>query len=399
MTLLQRMVFGQLVRVFLLSLVSLTGLFVVAGLVAEATQRGLAPSQILLVVPLLIPNTLPYTLPATTLFATCIVYGRLAADNEVLAVKTAGARVGTLLAPSLVLGLFASAVTLALYYRYIPETHRILRTQVIGDVEDLLYTLLKRNGCLRHPKVPFSMWVREVQGKRLIDAVFKQRDEKGGYDVVARAREAEISFDPATNLIKVEMPHCLLIGENGRGGGVIGHRTWDVPLPADLMSAEYPNRPSDLTWSELGTRRRIVEAELAKLRQQLYHPELNDPPEVGMPADRAAELARFRSNAIAVRERDLRCIDAEFHQRPAIAFGCLCFVLIGAPVGIWFGKADYLSAFVTCFLPTVFVYYPLMLCGTNLVKDGVISPLVGVWGADAATAVLALGLRGLLIRR
>src|SRR5947207_4299791 len=110
-TLLQRMVFGQLMRVFLLSLIGLTGLFVIAGLVAEATQRGLAPSQILMVIPLLIPNTLPYTLPATTLFATCIVYGRLAADNEVLAVKSAGGRIGRLLTPGLCLGLVAATAT------------------------------------------------------------------------------------------------------------------------------------------------------------------------------------------------------------------------------------------------------------------------------------------------
>jgi lipopolysaccharide export system permease protein len=398
-TLLQRMIFGQLFRVFGLSLVGLTGLFVVAGLVAEATQRGLAPSQILLVVPLLIPNTLPYTLPATTLFATCIVYGRLAADNEVLAVKTAGVRVGKLLAPGFLLGLIATAMTLGLYYRYIPETHRILRTEVIGDVEDLLYTLLKRNGCLRHPKVQFSMWVREVQGRHLIDAVIKRRDEQGGYDMVARAREAEIRFDPKTNLVKVEMPHCLVIGENGSGSGVIGHRTYEVPLPPDLMSSEYPNRPSDLTWPELWARREAVEKEIVVLRRQLAHPELNDPPEVGLPPDRVEALARFREHAISSRQRDIRCIDAEVHQRPAIAVGCLCFVLIGAPVGIWFGRADYLSAFVTCFLPTVFVYYPLLLCGTNLVKDGVVPAPVGIWGANVITAVLALTLRVALLRR
>ena len=56
-------------RVFLLALATLTSLFLLAGLVAEATQRGLAPSQILTVIPLVIPNTLPYTVPSTTLFA------------------------------------------------------------------------------------------------------------------------------------------------------------------------------------------------------------------------------------------------------------------------------------------------------------------------------------------
>jgi lipopolysaccharide export system permease protein len=395
-TLLQRMILGQLVRVFLLSLIGLTGLFVLAGLVAEATQRGLAPSQILLVIPLLVPNTLPYTLPATTLFATCIVYGRLAADNEVLAVRAAGGRIGMLLHPSLVLGAGAAVVTAGLYWRYIPDTHRTLRTTVLGDVEELLYGLLKRTGCLRHPNVPFSMWVREVQGRHLIDAVFKQRDENGGYDVVARAREAEIRFDPRTNLIKVEMPRCIVVGENNRGGGVIGHRTWDVPLPGNLLTADFPNRPSDLPWPDLFTRRLAVLAEAEKVRREAVHP----PVEEGvLPAERQAELRKFRENTVKARERDARALEAEIHLRPALAVGCLCFVLVGAPVGIWFGKADYLSAFVTCFLPTVFVYYPILLCGTNLAKDGQIPAWIGVWLADAVTAGLALTLRAALLRR
>lgn len=395
-TLLQRMVLGQLLRVFILSLVALTGLFVVAGLVAEASQRGLAPSQILLVVPLLIPNTLPYTLPATTLFATCVVYGRLAADNEILAMKTSGARPGKLLTPSLLLGLGAAGVTMLLYLSYIPQTHRILRTEVVGDVEDLLYTLLKRNGCIRHPKVPYTMWVKEVQGRHLIDAVFKGRDEEGGYNVVARAREAEIRYDKTTNTIKVEMPRCLVIGENGRGGGVIGHKTWDVPLPKDLLSSEYPNRPSDLTWGELGDRRQQVLEEIEHLERDLARPPIE---EDVLPVEKREELRKYRENSIRARQRDIRCIDAESHQRPALAIGCLCFVLIGAPVGIWFGRADFLSAFVTCFLPTLFVYYPLLLCGTNMVKDGALPPAVGVWAADGVVAAVALTLRLVLLRR
>ena len=43
-SILNRMIFGELVRVFVLALIALTGLFLLGGLVAEATHRGLAPS-------------------------------------------------------------------------------------------------------------------------------------------------------------------------------------------------------------------------------------------------------------------------------------------------------------------------------------------------------------------
>ena len=65
-----RMIFWELAKVFVLALVGITGILLMAGIIAEATQQGLTPTQIIAAIPLLIPSTLPYTIPATTLFAT-----------------------------------------------------------------------------------------------------------------------------------------------------------------------------------------------------------------------------------------------------------------------------------------------------------------------------------------
>ena len=85
-------------------------------------------------------------------------------------------------------------------------------------------------------------------------------------------------------------------------------------------------------------------------------------------------------------------------MRPALAFGCLGFVLIGCPVGIWFSRSDYLSAFITCFLPIVFLYYPLMLCGTNYAKEGKFILAADIWAADALVALVGVILFSKLLR-
>src|SRR6266702_5891954 len=73
----------------------------------------------------------------------------------------------------------------------------------------------------------------------------------------------------------------------------------------------------------------------------------------------------FLKNSVHEQDSRLRALDTELQMRPALAFGCFFFVLIGCPVGIWFSRSDYLSAFITCFIPIVIVYYPLVLCGTS----------------------------------
>src|SRR5438132_906980 len=119
---LNRMIFIELVKVFLLALGSLTGLFLLAGIIQQAIQLGLSPSQIIAAIPLFVPSTLPYTIPATTLFASCVVYGRLAHDNEVVAIKGAGVHLLAILQPALLLGLLTTAITGGLYHSVIPRT-------------------------------------------------------------------------------------------------------------------------------------------------------------------------------------------------------------------------------------------------------------------------------------
>ena len=77
--------------------------------------------------------------------------------------------------------------------------------------------------------------------------------------------------------------------------------------------------------------------------------------------------------------------------RPAIALGCLCFVLVGCPVGIWLSRSDYLSAFITCFLPIVFLYYPMLLCGTNFAKSGTLPTAAAIFLFADREFVLQLG--------
>ena len=83
-----RSIFAELAKIFVLALIGITGIIVLAGIVVEATQRGLGPAQILAAIPLLVPSLLPFIVPPTTLFTACVVYGRLSHDNEIIAIKT-----------------------------------------------------------------------------------------------------------------------------------------------------------------------------------------------------------------------------------------------------------------------------------------------------------------------
>jgi lipopolysaccharide export system permease protein len=389
------MILWELFKVFLMSLVGITGILLMAGIIAEASQQGLGPGQILAAIPLLIPSTLPYTIPATTLFATCVVYGRLSADNEILAIKSAGINILQVVKPGIVLGVVMSAATMGLYYRIIPFTHHLLRSMVFNDAEELLYSLLKKNRMINHSQLPYAMFVKEVQGKKLLDPVFKRKDPHGQIEYVANAREAELRVDMTRKLILIHMKWGVCTSCQDGSLATFEDRVFDVPLPTNWgHGAEQ--RPRDMTWQEILDRRAELEAEKAKVRAEISVATskqlLKD-----APWDLPAHLKNL-NDRLDFYHQQVVALDVELQMRPSLSAGCLCFILVGCPVGIWFSRSDYLSAFITCFLPIVFIYYPLMLCGTGMAKDGRMNPLPLVWGADAVVGLMGLALFRRLLR-
>jgi lipopolysaccharide export system permease protein len=394
-SILNRTIFWELTRVFLMSLVGLTGMLLLAGVISEASKEGLGPAQIAAIVPLIIPSTLPYTIPATTLFGSCVIYGRLAADNEILAIKAAGVNVMRVIAPGLFLGLVMSGCTFALYYALIPSTHHLMRTLFLADVESLLYTMLERDGSFKHPKLDYEIHVQRVQGRKLIQAQFMHRAPKGpGYDAIARAQDAELLFDLSKKMIHVRMHNCWILSEKGNQT-YVQNKVWDVDLPQDLVD-KHKGRPSDMTWGEMLDRkaevRQQIEQQQAELATQLARLSNSHPP------DGLQVHVENLHNQVRHKQQEIRDLDLELHKRPALAAGCLCFVLVGCPVGIWFSRSDYLSAFVTCFLPIVLLYYPLMLCGLNLSRTGKVPLLAGLWAANALVGLIAIDLYRRLLK-
>jgi lipopolysaccharide export system permease protein len=435
-----RMILAELVKVFLLALVALTGMFLLAGLIQEATQKGLSPAQIAMAIPLIIPNTLPFTIPATTLFATCVVYGRMSADNEVLVLRAAGVNIYHLLWPALILGLGTTAVTGALYYDTIPRSQQLLKAQLEKDAEDIVYGMLKREGGLRQVNLDYVLFVRDVQGRDLIDVVIKKRKPKDpktpglqapGFEMVARAQTAKIRIrkageaqaaatDPAglahlsasqrwqikksarpggeEKELVVYMDRCYVDSLKGDAAAELHGQEYATPLPNTIFGKPTADRPSSQTWNQLFVNLAEARTDLVDLEAELRDVMARPTSSFTAPNTKEAVVTQLVTGPIRYTQELVWKTEVEIQMRPALALGCLCFVLIGCPVGIWASRSDYLSVFIICFLPTVFLYYPLLLAGLNLAKSGKM-PAWSAWAADAAALMVAFVLIKRLMKR
>src|SRR5436309_15529720 len=108
-------IFKDLVRIFLMTSGALAGIMSFGGLLRPLTEHGLDAAQAAKMLSYFMPAMTTYSLPIAALFATTVVYGRLAADNELVACRAAGLAYhpfGGIGTPALVLGLFVAIVSL-----------------------------------------------------------------------------------------------------------------------------------------------------------------------------------------------------------------------------------------------------------------------------------------------
>lgn len=388
--LLHRMIFMELTKVFLLSLVCITTMLLLGGVVGEATRNGLSPVQILMMIPLIVPTTLPYTIPATTLFAACVVYGRLAHDNEILALKAAGVNLVCAVWPGAFLGIIVSSATLGMYFSFIPWTEHRMRICVMNDIEEYMYSMLRRDGKLLLPGLNYEIHVHRVVDRKLINARFLNRSAKENF--VASTREAEIHVDLAQGKILIDMRHCWVEGETG-DRTYLEHKVWPVDLPKNWSNPDFSHVRA-MNWQFLLHRWDTLLVQKARINDAIQDLERRVASGKTSAAS-AQQEERDNREGLKYTDHEIHLAITELHKRPALALGCLCFVLVGCPIGIWFNRGDYLSAFITCFLPIVVLYYPAMLCGLNMSDWGRAPALLAVWAADVFLLVIA----GLLFYR
>jgi lipopolysaccharide export system permease protein len=386
---LQRYVIGEVVRAFGLALLTMTAIFVLFMVAAQARDIGLSPDDISHLVPYVVPSTLPYTVPVSLLFAATVVYGRLAGDNEIIAVKSAGVSVFTVLVPIFVMGAFLSGLLWYLSGNWIPRCTHQAKMVLFKDIEDMFYKLLAKDREFNHPKWPFLIKVGDVKGSRMIDATFLHKIKgEQEYDGVIQAKAAELHFDLPAKLVRIYLEHS----ESQRWSVhpdalLINNDTLEFPIPGDSrfnMETKIQERSNAELIAELVKNRALIKTvRKSEAIKDAFAFATGRFDTISWPAVHQA----FRDHADWVRQCD--ALETEFHLRISMACGSLLFVLLGAPVGILFAKRDFLSAFMTCFMPIIGLYYPLMLFGVNMSKEGLMNPIQSLWSGNILLGVLA----------
>lgn len=143
---LQRYVFRELMRVFLLSSLAFTLMLSLGSLLRPIQEYGASPVQVVLLLIYTLPIVLTFVLPISAIFAAALVYGRFASDNELDACRASGISLHTLIYPGSFLAILVSISTLILSFHIMPYFVHKAEAVVQSDAKQICFRNISRNG-------------------------------------------------------------------------------------------------------------------------------------------------------------------------------------------------------------------------------------------------------------
>ncbi len=378
-------VLWEITKLFLVALVAFTTVVMLAGVAKELVTQGLGPRAVLQLIPYILPISLQFALPATILFAVCSIYGRISADNEVLALMAAGVRPIRIISPTLIACTVLSLVAVWINDVAISWGKPGINRVIMHSIEQVVYGFLETQSVYNSAQ-GFSIHVHSIgdDGRELIGPTITIPQK--GESIRISARTARLTMDPANDELVIEFNDSFLDGSKATliHPGKYIHR---VSLSEATRKGTSVGHPAEVPIRRISYEKREAYREIEHTQERIAARAA-----LGLAVGRYDWLESnhtFRSlGQIQAGKDRVRRLRLEPWRRWAQGFSCFCFVWVGIPFAMWMKSADHWTSFGACFMPILLLYYPVFAVGLGNAKAGIWHP-GAVWLGNAA--LLAVG--------
>ena len=364
-----RYVVSQLIKLFLLALTALTSLFLIGGVVNEAIKQNLPPTAVMRLVPYFLPEVLRVTVPVCLLLATTSLYSRMSGSNEIVAAKALGISPLGLLWPTFVVGFLLSLGTVWLNDLAVSWGRNGIQRVVIEAVEEIAYAMLDTQKGYAAANNAFTINVKGMDGRRLLDPMLTIKGHGDVPTMTITAKEAYLHCDHEENVLKMALRDGTMDFEGLLKADFPDVQEQVMPLADASHTNIETQTPSWLPLSAI-PRETLRQAQVIEETNKKHTLEAAYQLLSGDFEELAGKQWETRRTLETMGRSRLYRLYAEPHRRWSAGFSCLCFVWVGAPMGIWFRNRDFLTSFFLCFLPILIVYYPLLMFTVDSAKSG-----------------------------
>jgi LPS export ABC transporter permease LptF len=348
-----------LFAIFVLSLVLVVG-NIFRKLLPLLVNHDVPVEYLLSFIAYVLPFSLIFTIPWGLLTAILLVFGRLSADNELIALRSNGVSVTRVCLPLAVIALGCTALCLWLNVQVAPAAQEKLRSTI--------FDLATRN-----PMALFGsdqvidqfpgrkIYVGKKEGNKLDNIIVFEMNQKSVPIRVTYAR---------SGMLEADLPNKRIL--------------------MHLYNARYQQRdekdPLDLTKIRDGIN--MVEGTLPIGLDELYDKAKKQPSRSALSIEQLLEQLKSENKQQRSASR------TEINKRFSFPMSCLAFALIGVPLGVTAHRRETSIGFAMGLIVAI-SYFLFVIIGDTLRANPKVHPELLVWFPN----VLFLVLGALLFRR
>jgi len=381
--LITRYITWELMKVFVISSAGFVLLMLLIGLAEEARDRGIGPDIVIQLIPYLVPKALMFAMPATCLFSVCVVFGRMAAENELTAIASMGLPKSVVVMPAIALAFALSLFAVWLNDISFAWSYWGVERVVMASSDKIIYGVLRQEGSFKTNE--FSIEVAGVNDRELIQPTltFNSSKNKG---IRAIAASATLESNPDRHSLLFTMHNGFVDAEGKASYRFDDYEQHEIPLKSPDQIAKAFDEPGHLYLNQIEDAIKKQSKDIDQMTQDdavVAATQWICGDMVGLTSevweDRSAEL-----DDAVYRHHRLHVVP---HRRWANGFSCLAFAVIGIPVAMKLKAGNFATTFGICFLPILLIYYPLFMVGLNGAKQMTL-PAYGAWLGNVACLII-----------
>ena len=351
----QRAMLGELLFTFL-GVLSVVTAVVFAAVTLQLVYKGEGVGLRLMgeLLPHLMPIALSYSLPFSWLAAVTLVLGRMSADREITALRSAGLHLRVIVVPAMTLGIVVSVISLLFNGYIVPDSQRTLREGLRRYVGVFLNSLkdVDRRVTLEHGRFSFSRY----EGGAFHEIELERRGWDGGLEFKIIAKKATIhapAEGEAQDKLGFVLYEAYVLRPTETGAPEV-----NFYKKTELAMGRFEQVGFSVLFNEFFGTRRFVER----------------PKDMALPDLLYADLRG------GVWRGSLRRVQVSLHGRLAAGLAPFVMGLFAMGMALLVPAAGRrVRHFLLGFLPPVLIYFPLFLAGPYLGRQGTLPAWFVMW--------------------
>lgn len=346
--------------VFVLSVVLVLG-NIFKELLDLLINRDVPLHYVLLFMLYVLPFSLTFTIPWGFLTAVLLVFGRMSADNEMIALRACGVSLLRVCVPVLVVGAVLSAFTFWINGTVAPRAEQAMRNSIASMARSNPTALFVPDEVVSQFRGK-KIFVGGKKGDTLSDLTIIEQTDSGYVQRVIYAREGVITMDKDAGSLTLTLRNAKFEqrreGEETNANGIrhgisVGEVAVDIPLE-DLVDEGLRKRPL-----------------------------------------RSYTLGELWAQLSAVQETPERtALLTETSKRVSLSLACVAFALMAMPLGVTAQRKETSVGFGIS-LALAFAYFFFVVLAEMLRDDSAAFPYLLLWIPN----VLFVGIGGWLLLR